>query len=194
MALQQRKCSRRAAHDAVDLFFELHDRQLAGKVVDKEFVTMLAGVDAVEDVVVGDAGSILAMAIKHPAFPRLVIGSLGVVATCIVAVVASWMVSGSPRHTVAGTVMLDQRPLPYAEIVFLPKQGDLDAVTVTASEKGAFRVRSLPTGEYAIVLASAAGLAKIPPRYGLAETTPFRLVLTRSRYDLRMLAHRDKDG
>jgi hypothetical protein len=122
---------------------------------------------------------------KRPALTAIVGGGL---AAAVVTVAAAWMLSAGANHSVAGTVMLDQRPLAHAEVIFHPKAGAAAPIRVTSSAQGAFRVASLPAGEYAIVLAAADAAEKLPRQYRSPESTPFRLRLTKSRSDLRMLA------
>lgn len=99
-----------------------------------------------------------------------------------------WRMSTSSNYSVAGSVMLDKEPLANVEISFHMKGSAEPPVKVLASERGAFRVRSLPAGEYALVLRSADDGIKVPRQYQSAEVTPFQLRLTRSRADLRMMA------
>ena len=122
---------------------------------------------------------------RRPALTAIVGGSA---AAAVVAAAAVWMLAGGANHSVAGTVMLDQRPLAHAEVSFHPKAGAAAPIRVTSSAQGAFRVASLPAGEYAIVLSAADAAEKLPRHYRSPESTPFRLKLTKSRSDLRMLA------
>lgn len=90
-------------------------------------------------------------------------------------------------HSVAGTVTLDQKPLPMAEVIFHPKSGGGEPTRATTGDRGTFRIRSLPPGEYAIVLASTDS-GKIPKKYLSPESTPFALKLSYDRQNLRMVA------
>jgi len=110
------------------------------------------------------------------------------VTAAVVAMAAVWMASVGSSHSVAGTVMLDRQPLANVEVSFHPKTNEAPPTRVTASASGGFRVASLPAGEYAIVLSSPDATTKLPRKYRSPESTPFRLKLTKSRSDLRMLA------
>jgi hypothetical protein len=90
-------------------------------------------------------------------------------------------------HSVAGTITLDQKPLPMVEVVFQPKSGGGEPTRTTTSDRGTFRIRSLPRGEYAIFLASSDS-GKLPKKYLSPDSTPFALRLTYDRRDLRMMA------
>ncbi|MFM1996750.1 MAG: hypothetical protein RLZZ111_1137 [Planctomycetota bacterium] len=122
---------------------------------------------------------------KRPGLTAIIGGGL---AAAVVAGVAVWMLTAGASHSVAGTVMLDQRPLAHVEVSFHPKAGAAPPIRVTSSAQGGFHVPALPAGEYAIVLSSADAAGKLPRKYLSPESTPFRLKLTKSRSDLRMLA------
>lgn len=95
-------------------------------------------------------------------------------------------------HSVSGTVMLNQEPLPSVELAFQLKNGTGLPVIVTTGVKGEFNVGSLPAGEYAIYLKSTDESLSVPKKYQTAESTPFSLSLTKDRSDLRMLAVSEK--
>ncbi|MFM8633545.1 MAG: hypothetical protein ACKOEX_01835 [Planctomycetia bacterium] len=112
-----------------------------------------------------------------------------IVGSVAVALVAAFLCVSTLRsgHAVSGTIMLDREPLPNVELVFQLKNSDSDPIKVTTSNQGTFNVKSLPSGDYAIFLSSAASV-ELPKRYRSPESTPFRLKLTKDRSDLRMLA------
>jgi hypothetical protein len=97
-------------------------------------------------------------------------------------------------HSVAGSVMLDRKPLSKIEIAFHPKSGDGQPIRVTTCERGTFKIGSLPAGEYAIFVSPSDLDIKLPRKYLSPETTPFRLKLTKDRSDLRMLAVSEPQG
>lgn len=113
-------------------------------------------------------------------------GAVTVLVAC--AGILVWRIAASPNYSVAGSVMLDKVPLSNVEVIFYMKGSAAPPVRVLASGHGAFRVRSLPAGEYALVLRSTDDGMKVPQQYQSAEATPFQLRLTKSRADLRMLA------
>jgi hypothetical protein len=107
----------------------------------------------------------------------------GSVAAAVAAAAAVWMLAGGANHSVAGTVMLDQRPLAHVEVSFHLMAGAAAPIRVTSSAEGAFRVASLPAGEYAIVLSAADAAEKLPRHYRSPESTPFRLRMLASSGD-----------
>ncbi len=138
------------------------------------------------------ASSLKSAGESTPATPVRRPGVTAMVVACVTAsaitVAAVWMMSAGSGHSVAGTVMLDRQPLANVEVSFHPKTNEAPATRVMASASGGFRVASLPAGEYAIVLSSPDAATKVPRKYRSPESTPFRLKLTKSRSDLRMIA------
>lgn len=90
-------------------------------------------------------------------------------------------------HSVAGTLLLDERPLTGVEVAFQRKHGP-DVFRARTGDRGAFRVDDLPPGDYVILVVPADASVRVPMRYLSAESTPFRLNLSKDRSDLRMLA------
>ena len=90
-------------------------------------------------------------------------------------------------HSVAGTLLLDERPLAGVEVTFQRKHGP-DVFRARTGDRGEFWIDDLPPGDYVILVVPADSSVRVPMRYLSAKSTPFRLNLSKDRSDLRMLA------
>jgi hypothetical protein len=99
-----------------------------------------------------------------------------------------WFAPSGGKHSVSGTVMLDNRPLGGVELFFHPRDRSSDPIRVTTSDGGSFHASDVPAGEYCVSMAAADGRIEVPPQYRSQDSTPFRIQLRRDRANLRMIA------
>jgi hypothetical protein len=113
----------------------------------------------------------------------------GLAAVCLVGLGGFfWFAPSGGKHSVSGTVMLDNRPLGGVELFFHPRDRSSDPIRVTTSNGGSFYATDVPAGEYCVSLAAADGRTEVPPQYRSQDSTPFRIQLRRDRANLRMVA------
>jgi len=113
----------------------------------------------------------------------------GLAAVCLVGLGGFfWFAPSGGKHSVSGTVMLDNRPLGGVELFFHPRDRSSDPIRVTTSNGGFFHATDVPAGEYCVSLAAADGRTEVPPQYRSQDSTPFRIQLRRDRANLRMVA------
>lgn len=162
-------------------------------------IDQVRGIDGdVEGAAVRLAGNYLPPAAHTPArgpavaAPRKgrvpLLAGLAVAAACLVAVIATWR---SPsRHTMAGNVYLERKPLASAELRFHPAGDDVAALTVVAAEDGGFRLEDVAAGSYRVTIHPPAGstVVTLASAYTKPETTPLQVHLTRDADRLRLQA------
>jgi hypothetical protein len=113
----------------------------------------------------------------------------GLAAVCLVGLGGFfWFAPSGGKHSVSGTVLLDNRPLGGVELFFHPRDRSSDPIRVTTSDGGSFHATDVPAGEYCVSLAAADGRIQVPPQYRSQDSTPFRIQLRRDRANLRMVA------
>ncbi|MCE9629300.1 MAG: hypothetical protein K8S94_01080 [Planctomycetia bacterium] len=141
----------------------------------------------------GVTGSVDRFGLPQWLFRVFVLGGVAVVLASAAITVAR---HGGTRYEVAGTAMLEGRPLANAAIVFHKKAAD-DTVshTIRTGQDGRFQTdpdAGLPAGLYAVVIqatnggGSKAASAKIPKAYGNPATTPLRVDVCESLTSLRL--------
>lgn len=148
--------------------------------------TKLAGAATPRDLAVAKLRAAAASDGRKRRTPML--AGLAVAGVCVVAVLALWR---SPaRHTMAGNVYLEKRPLAAAELRFHPAGAEAEALTVVAAEDGRFRLEDVAPGSYRVTIhppASSAVVA-IAEAYTTPEKTPLQVHLTRDIDRLRFFA------
>lgn len=118
------------------------------------------------------------------------LAGLAVACVCVVAVFAMWR---SPaRHTLAGNVYLEKKPLAAAELRFHRAGDDATALSVVAAEDGRFRLEDVAPGSYRVTIHPPAGstVVALASAYTAPETTPLQVHLTRDVDRLRLHASR----
>lgn len=96
--------------------------------------------------------------------------------------------SSGGKHSVSGTLMLDNRPLGGADLFFHPRDRSSDPIRVTTSDGGVFHATDIPAGDYCVSLAVTDDRVEVPKQYRSENSTPFRIQLRRDRQNLRMVA------
>lgn len=99
-----------------------------------------------------------------------------------------WLAPPGGKHSVSGTLMLDNRPLGGVQLFFHPRDKSSDPIRVTTSDVGAFHAEDIPAGDYCVSLAAVDGRVEVPKQYRSEDSTPFRIQLRRDRANLRMVA------
>lgn len=124
----------------------------------------------------------------RPAASRsLVLGGAAVL--CVAGLGAFvWLAPPAGKHSVSGTLMLDNRPLDGVQLFFHPRDRSSDPIRVTTSDGGAFHAEDIPAGDYCVSLAAEDGRVEVPKQYRSEDSTPFRIQLRRDRANLRMVA------
>jgi hypothetical protein len=130
---------------------------------------------------------------QTPGSPRvaasrgLVIGGAAVL--CVAGLAAFlWLAPPGGKHSVSGTLMLDNRPLGGVQLFFHPRDRSSDPIRVTTSDGGVFHAEDIPAGDYCVSLAAVDGRVEVPKQYRSEDSTPFRIQLRRDRANLRMVA------
>lgn len=124
---------------------------------------------------------------------RRILGITAVVAcTAAAAMVAYGMGGFSSRHTVAGKVWLERRPLGTAEVRFHPADNGNAAATVIAAHDGKFELKGIPPGKYRVTVHPSADSAVVPiaANYTKPEATPFQVHVHRDVDSLQLYASR----
>lgn len=85
--------------------------------------------------------------------------------------------SGSPRHSVSGTVNKNKAPLPGAEVTLRGER----SYQATADEQGKFSLDKVVPGEYKLTIE-----AEIDPGYADPNTTPLVVNVTRDIENIRI--------
>lgn len=146
----------------------------------------LAGAPTQRDVAVAKLRAAAGAGRRNRRAPLL--AGLAVAGVCVVAVAAMWR---SPaRHTMAGNVYLEKRPLAAAELRFHPAGAEAEALTVVAAEDGRFRLNDVAPGSYRVTIHPPASSTALPMAevYTAPEKTPLQVHLTRDIDRLRLVA------
>ena len=121
----------------------------------------------------------------------LVAGLLG--GGCILLVAGAVLAFGSSRYSVAGTMLLDQKPLAGVELLFHASNGNFPPSRVTTSDKGDFSISGLPAGVYRVTLQpDTQSSVNVPLAYKTLESTPFRMKVQRNMKDVSLYALQQK--
>ena len=121
----------------------------------------------------------------------LIAGLLG--GGCILLVAGAMLAFGSSRYSVAGTMLLEQKPLGGVELLFHASNGNFAPSRVTTSDKGDFSISGLPAGIYRVTLQpdTQSGV-HVPLAYKTLESTPLRMRVQRNMTDVSLYALQPK--
>jgi hypothetical protein len=121
----------------------------------------------------------------------LVAGLLG--GGCILLVAGAVLAFGSSRYSVAGTMLLEQKPLAGVELLFHASNGNFAPSRVTTSDKGDFSISGLPAGVYRVTLQpDTQSSVNVPLAYKTLESTPLRMKVQRNMKDVSLYALQQK--
>ena len=111
----------------------------------------------------------------------------------VLLVAGAVLVFGSARYSVAGTMLLEQKPLAGVELQFHAANGNFTASRVTTSDKGDFSISGLPAGIYRVTLQpdTQSGV-HVPLAYKTLESTPLRMRVQRNMTDVSLYALQPK--
>lgn len=130
----------------------------------------------------------------RPARRGIALPLVGTVAAVVagMALVAWGGLLSSGRHTVAGKVWLERRPLGSAELHFHPAGPGAEALTVTAADDGRFELTGVPPGGYRVTVRPPAGstVVSVAANYTAPETTPFQVLVKGDVASLQLRAFR----
>jgi hypothetical protein len=103
------------------------------------------------------------------------------------------LVFGSSRYSVAGTMLLEQKPLAGVELQFHAANGNFTPSRVTTSDTGDFSIGGLPAGIYRVTLQpDAQSSVYVPPAYKKLESTPLRMKVQRNMSNVSLYASQPK--
>ena len=121
----------------------------------------------------------------------LIAGLLG--GGCILLVAGAVLAFGSSRYSVAGTMLLEQKPLGGVELQFHASNGNFAPSRVTTSDQGDFSISGLPAGVYRVtVQPDTQSGANVPLAYKTLESTPLRMKVQRNMTDVSLYALQPK--
>lgn len=111
----------------------------------------------------------------------------------VLLVAAAVLVFGSSRYSVAGTMLLEQKPLAGVELQFHASNGNFTPSRVTTSDKGDFSIAGLPAGIYRVTLQSdVQSSVDVPLAYKKLESTPLRMKVQRNMKNVSLYASQPK--
>lgn len=114
--------------------------------------------------------------------------------TCAVAATSLALGMGgfSSRHTIAGKVWLERRPLGTAELRFHAADDAQEPATVVAARDGKFEIKGIPAGKYRVTVHPPAGssVVSIATNYTQPESTPFQVHVNRDVHSLQLYAYK----
>jgi hypothetical protein len=124
---------------------------------------------------------------RRPLFVGLLCGG------SVLLVAAAVLVFGSSRYSVAGTMLLEQKPLAGVELQFHASNGNFTPSRVTTSDKGDFSIAGLPAGIYRVTLQSdVQSSVDVPLAYKKLESTPLRMKVQRNMKNVSLYASQPK--
>jgi len=111
----------------------------------------------------------------------------------VLLVAAAVLVFGSSRYSVAGTMLLEQKPLAGVELQFHASNGNFTPSRVTTSDKGDFSIAGLPAGIYRVTRQpDVQSSADVPLAYKKLESTPLRMKVQRNMKNVSLYALQPK--
>jgi hypothetical protein len=123
---------------------------------------------------------------RRPLLVGLLCGGVLLVAGAVLAF-------GSARYSVAGTMLLEQKPLVGVELQFHASNGNFTPSRVTTSDKGDFSIGGLPAGIYRVTLQpDLQSSVDVPLAYKKLESTPLRMKVQRNMKDVSLYALQPK--
>jgi len=107
---------------------------------------------------------------RRPLIAGLVCGG------CVLLIAGAVLLFGSSRYSVAGTMLLERKPLAGVELQFHAASGQFTPSRVTTSADGNFAISGLPAGIYRVTLqADTQSSVDVPIAYKNLESTPLRM-------------------
>ena len=123
---------------------------------------------------------------RRPLLVGLLCGGVLLVAGAVLAF-------GSARYSVAGTMLLEQKPLVGVELQFHASNGNFTPSRVTTSDKGDFSIGGLPAGIYRVTLQpDVQSSVDVPLAYKKLESTPLRMKVQRNMSNVSLYALQPK--
>jgi hypothetical protein len=123
---------------------------------------------------------------RRPLLVGLLCGGVLLVAGAVLAF-------GSARYSVAGTMLLEQKPLVGVELQFHASNGNFAPSRVTTSDKGDFSIVGLPSGVYRVTLQpDGQSSVDVPLAYKKLESTPLRMKIQRNMSNVSLNAMQPK--
>jgi hypothetical protein len=111
----------------------------------------------------------------------------------VLLVAAAVLLFGSSRYSVAGTMLLEQKPLAGVELQFHASHQNFTPSRVTTSDKGDFSIGGLPAGVYRVTLQpDAQSGVEVPLAYKKLESTPLRMKVQRNMKNISLYALQPK--
>jgi hypothetical protein len=108
---------------------------------------------------------------------------------CLLLLGLAFLAFGSSRYSVAGTLLLERKPLAGAELQFHAAGGQFTPSRVTTSADGGFSIRGLPAGVYRVTVQSDAQAgADVPVAYKAVDSTPLRMKVQRNLENVSLYA------
>lgn len=112
---------------------------------------------------------------------------------CVLLVAGAVLAFGSSRYSVAGTMLLEQKPLANVELQFHVANGNFTPPRVVTSDKGDFSIGGLPAGIYRVTLQpDIQSNADVPTAYKKLESTPLRMKVQRNMKNVSLYALQPK--
>jgi hypothetical protein len=112
---------------------------------------------------------------------------------CVLLVAGAVLVFGASRYSVAGTMLLEQKPLAGVELQFHVANGNFTPPRVTTSDKGDFSIGGLPAGVYRVTLQpDVQSRMDVPLAYKKLESTPLRMKVQRNMKNVSLYALQPK--
>ncbi len=148
----------------------------------------LAGGPSPRDIAAAKVRAAAAAAGRKRRAPRILLAAVALICVCVVTGFA--LSRPGSRHTMAGNVYLEKRPLAAAELRFHPAGAEAEALTVVAAEDGRFRLEDVAPGSYRVTIHPPASSTVLPMAdvYTAPEKTPLQVHLTRDIDRLRLVA------
>lgn len=181
-----------AANTALSNMDEIHAVRAKGGLVDSAYVASLAArcpshnADAAAAIKRHDQR----IAKKKPSGQMLVGIVAGVACGIGAALFLTGFFSPSKLNTLAGTLLLERRPVGDVEMRFYLAGESAPAASVVTSADGKFEIAGMRSGSYVVTLhpAGESGPA-ITAVYTKPESTPFKLSLSKSADNVHMYAY-----
>lgn len=178
-----KKCSKNAAAEAVDVLLEMHDRQLAGKVVDTEFVAMVKGVRLSDDALPQAPPSpIEQILVDYPFIPKAAGAAVAGAALYGLLLLLSPLWA---TYSASGKVVVNRLEAPGIELTFHAMPSGQEVAKAVSSQTGDYTARGLGRGAFKVT-AKSTGNTRVPEHYGSVQTTPLTLTIDKSTSNLML--------
>lgn len=179
----EKKNSKNAAADAVDVLLDMHSRQLAGKVVDTEFVAMVKG-ERIRDSDLPKAPPppIEQFLIDYPIIPKAAgVAVAGAALYGLLLLLSPLWAS----YSASGKVVVNRLDAPDVELAFYAMPSGREVAKAVSSQTGDFTARGLGRGQFKVT-AKSTGNTRVPEHYASPQTTPLSFTLDKSMSNLML--------